>query len=76
MQWEIMLLINTINQAQIADCLVRNVINRKPTTIEEAKTSKESYYYWIRNKYNYIDKNTVECSALFMFIKRVTSTLA
>lgn len=48
-----------------------SIINRKPNSIEEAKTSKESYYYWIRNKYNYIDKNTVECSALFMFITPV-----
>lgn len=45
-------------------------INRKPKNIEEAKTSKESYYYWIRNKYNNIDKNSVECSALFMFINK------
>ena len=46
------------------------IINRKPTSIEEAKTSKESYYYWIRQKYNSIDKNTIECSALFMFINK------
>ena len=45
-------------------------INRKPTSIEESKTSKESYYYWVRNKYNNIDKNTIECSALFMFINK------
>ena len=45
-------------------------INRKPLSIEQATSSKESYYYWIRNKYNKMDKNTVECSALFMFINK------
>ena len=45
-------------------------VNRNPTTEEEAKMSKESYYYWIRNKYNTIEKNTVECSALFMFLNK------
>ena len=52
------------------DSIKGTIINRKPTSIEEAKTSKESYYYWIRNKYNNIDKNTIECSALFIFINK------
>jgi DNA adenine methylase len=52
------------------DSISGTVINRKPTSIEEAKTSKESYYYWMRNKYNIIDKNTIEYSALFMFINK------
>lgn len=47
-----------------------SIINRKPISIEESKTSKESYYYWLRNKYNKMDKNTIECSALFMFINK------
>lgn len=46
------------------------IINRTPKTIEEAKTSKESYYYWLRHIYNKIDKNTVECSALFMILNK------
>jgi DNA adenine methylase len=48
-----------------------DVINRKPKDISEAKTSKESYYYWLRNKFNTIDKSTVECSALFMVINKL-----
>lgn len=52
------------------DGIKGTAINRKPTSIEEAKTSKESYYYWLRSKYNNIDKNTVECSALFMIINK------
>lgn len=53
------------------DSIKGNIINRKPLTIEEAKTSKESYYYWIRNKYNNIDNDTVECSALFILINKI-----
>ena len=43
---------------------------RNLDTIELAKTSKESYYYWIRNKYNNIDKNSIDCSALFLVINK------
>lgn len=46
-------------------------INRKPKNLEEAYTSKESYYYWLRNKFNSIDKTSVECSALFMIINKL-----
>lgn len=52
------------------DSIKGNIVNRKPSNIKEAKTSKESYYYWIRNKYNNTDKNSIECSAMFMFINK------
>ena len=45
--------------------------DNKPSTIEEAKTSKESYYYWVRNIFNSMDKNSVEHSAIFMFLNKV-----
>ena len=52
------------------DSINGTIVYRKPKTIEEAKTSKESYYYWIRNKYNKEKKNTVECSSLFLFLNK------
>jgi len=45
-------------------------VNRKPTTLDEAKTSKESYYYWMRSKFNTIDQESIERSALFMIINK------
>jgi DNA adenine methylase len=48
-------------------------INRKPKNIQEAKLSKENYYYWIRNEYNklsLIDKTTIQCSAMFIFLNK------
>lgn len=58
-----------------------NNSNRNPNTIEEAKTSKESYYYYLRNKYNELCKGNnsyninnsiknIECSALFIFLNK------
>jgi len=52
------------------DNLKGTIINRNPTSIIEAKSSKESYYYWMRNKYNKIKISSIEKSALFMFINK------
>ena len=46
------------------------IINRKPQCLEEGLTSKESYYYYLRNRYNTINKESVECSALFLFLNK------
>jgi DNA adenine methylase len=53
------------------DSLTGNIINRKPKNLEEANTSKESYYYYIRHCYNSIDKSTVEGSALFIVLNKL-----
>lgn len=53
------------------DSLSGDEINRKPKNEKEGKTSKESYYYWLRDKFNKIeDKSSIECSALFMFLNK------
>jgi len=54
------------------DSLTGNEINRKPLTLTEAKTSKESYYYWLRKKFNNItNKSNVEYSALFILLNKL-----
>ena len=45
--------------------------NRKSENLEQAKTSKESYYYWLRKKFNTMDKNTIEYSALFIVLNKL-----
>lgn len=48
-----------------------NEINRNPKNIEEAKLSKENYYYWMRAKYNQLtDKKTTMASAIFLFLNK------
>jgi DNA adenine methylase len=46
---------------------------RKPKTIEEAKTNKENYYYWIRSLYNALtplEKTSPLGSAYFIFLNK------
>ena len=42
---------------------------RHPSTEEDAKTSKESFYYWCRNQFNQ-ETNKVKRCALFMFLNK------
>ena len=53
------------------DSIEGEAINRNPDTLENAKTSKESYYYWLRNKLNKSDKTSIEYSASFMIINKL-----
>lgn len=54
----------------IYDTLHPREINRKPRNINEGKTSKESYYYWIRSQYNEADKTLPKTSAMFIFLNK------
>jgi DNA adenine methylase len=48
-------------------------LNRTPKNIDEAKITKENYYYWIRSQYNklgFADKKTTVGSAMFIFLNK------
>lgn len=65
--------INTYDALSVGDKETQtNIINRKPKNMEEAMACKENYYYWVRSKFNSekMDKDSVECSAIFMFINK------
>lgn len=50
-----------------------NEVNRKPTSLNEALTSKESYYYWTRltfNKLTQEERTTPKASAMFLFLNK------
>lgn len=50
-----------------------NIVNRKPSTIEDALTSPESYYFWIRSRFNSLSKEertTIPASAMMLFMNK------
>lgn len=49
----------------------KGTANRDPKNITEAKTSKESYYFWMRKIFNNITDLSIENSALFIMINKL-----
>lgn len=45
------------------------IVNRKATTLEEAKSSKESYYFWIRSKFNQTGQSVAK-AAMLLFMNK------
>ena len=58
---------------EASQCLTDQPINRTPATIDQAMTSLEAYYFWIRGQYNRMtvaDKGTARGAAMFLFINK------
>jgi DNA adenine methylase len=51
-------------------CSTKSIVKRKPINIDEATTSQESYYYWIRQQYNGTQHPCVMSSAMFIFLNK------
>ena len=52
------------------DACKGTTVNRNPTTLAEARTSKESYYYWMRRQFNTLLPVSLEHAALFVVVNK------
>jgi DNA adenine methylase len=72
------LLISEVNRlieefAKCANDGTDGSVNRKAATLEEAWTSPESYYFWIRSRFNALlpeDRSSAAASAMFLFMNK------
>jgi len=58
--------------AEFAKCK-GTIVNRKPANMEEAMTSPESYYFWIRSRFNALsreERQSVKASAMLLFMNK------
>lgn len=68
------------NPNELFECLNKHVmtygsitgldVNRRAQTMEDGMTSKESYYYFARNRFNNHDIDKIERASLFMFLNK------
>tara|TARA_Y100000389_G_scaffold3799_1_gene3654 strand:- start:866 stop:2029 length:1164 start_codon:yes stop_codon:yes gene_type:complete len=58
-------------EGEFNTCEIEGDVKRKPINKEDALTSKESYYYWIRKLYNeQNDKSSILSSSYFIFLNK------
>ena len=58
---------------EFAKCSGKTLVNRKATTIDEALTSPESYYFWVSSKFNALSKEercSISGSAMLLFMNK------
>jgi len=59
---------------EFAACEIKDpLVNRTASTLKEAQTSPESYYFWVRKRFNTLSQDeqmTIPASAMFLFMNK------
>lgn len=58
---------------EFSRCEKEGVVNRKASTLKDALTSPESYYFWVRSRFNALtteEKSTTKGSAMLLFMNK------